>query len=84
MQKLYKNNYILVKSHLPIILLDTIEKTLELIFIKKISAIAKMHYHISKTFFKQTKTTSTKYVVYYLVKKTYVVWSKKKKTFALI
>lgn len=84
MQKPHKNNFTLVKFYQQIILLDTIEKTLELIFTKKISAIAKIYYLLPKTHFKRKKNTSIKFTIHYLVEKTYIVQNKEKKVFVLM
>ncbi len=68
------NNYIFVKLYRPITLLDTIEKTLEPILAKKISAIAKIHPLLSKTYFGGKRYTFIEYAIHYLVEKTYVKW----------
>lgn len=71
MQKPHKNNYLLVKFYCLIALLNTIEKTLESILTKKISAIAEIHHSLPKTHFGGRKNTSIKHSIHYLVEKTY-------------
>lgn len=55
MQKLYKNDYILVKLHKLIALLDTIKKVFKLTLSKKISILAKIYQFLPKIYFEKRK-----------------------------
>ncbi len=72
-QKPHKDDYTLVKSYRPIVLLDTIRKILELILAKRISAVAEIHHLLPKTNFGGRRNTSIKLAIHYLVEKTYSV-----------
>lgn len=69
MQKLYKNNYMLVKVYWLIIIFDTIRKTFESILAKKISTIIKIHQFLFNTYFGKRKNILTEHVAYFLIKK---------------
>lgn len=84
MQKPYKDNYMLVKAYLPIVLLDTIEKTFKSILARKIRAITKIHYFLPNTYFGKKRNISTKYVVHFLIEKTYAAWDREKKVSVLM
>ena len=70
MQKLYKNNYILIKVYQSIILFNIIKKTFESILGKKISAITKIYYFLSNIYFNKKRNILMEYAIYFLIKKT--------------
>ncbi len=84
MQKTHKDIYMLVKLHRPILLLNSLEKTLESILAKIINAIAEIYHFLLKTHFKKRRNTSIEHAIHYLVEKTYAEWEKGKKVSALM
>lgn len=73
MEKLYKNNNIPIKLYWLISLLYNIKKTLESIFTKEINFVAKIYHLLLKTYFEGKKNTLTKYIIYYLIEKVYII-----------
>ena len=74
MQNSHKDDYSITKGYRLIALLDTIEKALELILAKKISALTKLYGLLPKTHFGDHRDILTKHAIHYLVEKTYQGW----------
>lgn len=78
MKKLHKNDYFITKAYQPILLLDTIRKTLESILAKKTSPFTELYSLLLKTDFGSCRSTSTENAVYYLIEKIYYEWNQGK------
>ena len=84
MQKPHKDDYNSIEFYRPIVLLDTIRKTLGSILTKRISATAKFHIFLLKTHFRGRRNNSTEHAIHYLVEKTSTEWEQGKELSALM
>ena len=78
MRKSQKKIYSLAFSYRSIVLLNTISKIMKFILIKRINYLTKTYNLLSRTHFETRKSTFTKHVLHYMIKRIHSIWNKKK------
>jgi len=73
LRKLDKSNYFIVTFYCFIIFLNTLSKIFEFILIKRVNYLTKTHKLLLHTYIRAKRFVLTKYALYYLVKKIYIV-----------
>ena len=70
-----KDNYSNSKVYRPIALLNTIGKLIELIIVKRISALAERHHLLPKTYIEGKRLRSTDHAIHYLLERVSEKWT---------
>ena len=78
MRKSQKKIYSFAFSYRSIVLLNTINKIMKFILIKRINYLAKMYNLLSRTHFNVRKNTFTKHALHYMMKRIHSTWNKRK------